>query len=103
MERAVAADISAVFGGAFATAISDVSPGAWSGPIRSSLGSHLVHVTWKGEPVIPALAQLHDVVLREWTHAHTVDSREQLYRSLRKRYTVTIAPAPVGAIAGGHR
>ena len=100
MERALPADITAVFGDAFATAIRDVSPGTWSGPIRSSFGDHLVRITWKGEAVVPALADVRDVVLREWTHAQTVDAREQLYRSLRQRYTVTIAPAPAVAIAG---
>ena len=102
MERALPADITAVFGDAFEKAVRDMSPGTWSGPLRSSFGYHLVRVTWKGEPVVPALADAHDVVLREWTRAHTVDAREQFYRSLRTRYTVTIAPAQVAAIAGGH-
>ncbi len=102
MERALPSDITGVFGDAFEKAVRDMYPGTWSGPLRSSFGYHLVRVTWKGEPVVPALADAHDVVLREWTRAHTVDAREQFYRSLRTRYTVTIAPAQVAAIAGGH-
>ena len=94
-------DIKGVFGDAFEKAVRDMPPGTWSGPMRSSFGYHLVRVIWKGERVIPTLANAHDVVLREWTRAHTVDAREQLYRSLRKRYTVAIAPAQVAAIAGG--
>ena len=101
MERALPPDIKGVFGDAFEKAVRDMPPGTWSGPMRSSFGYHLVRVIWKGEPVVPTLADAHDVVLREWTRAHTVDAREQLYRSLRKRYTVTIAPAQVAAIAGG--
>ena len=100
MERALPSDITGVFGDAFEKAVRDMPPGTWSGPLRSSFGYHLVRVIWKGEPVIPTLADAHDVVLREWTRAHTVDAREQLYRSLRKRYTVAIAPAQVAAIAG---
>ena len=101
MERALPPDIKGVFGEAFEKAVRDTPAGTWSGPLRSSFGYHLVRVIWKGEPVIPTLADAHDVVLREWTRAHTVDAREQLYRSLRKRYTVAVAPAQVAAIAGG--
>lgn len=101
MERALPADVSGIFGDAFAGAIRDQSQGAWSDPIRSSFGYHLVRITWKGEPIVPALARVHDAVLREWTRAQTVDARERLYRTLRKRYTVTIAPAPAVTIAGG--
>jgi hypothetical protein len=103
MDRALPGDIAGVFGDAFAKAIGEIAPGRWSGPIRSSFGLHLVRVTSKDTPVVPGLAQVHDLVLREWTHARMVDAREQLYRSLRKRYTVSIADAPVTLIAGRQR
>jgi hypothetical protein len=100
MERVLPSDITGVFGDAFEKAVRDMPSGTWSGPLSSSFGYHLVRVIWKGEPVMPSLADAHDVVLREWTRAHAVDAREQLYRSLRKRYTVAIAPAQVAALAG---
>jgi hypothetical protein len=101
VERVFPPDIKEAFGDAFERAVRNVHPGTWSGPLHSSFGYHLVRVVWRGERVIPTLANAHDVVLREWMRAHTVDVKERLYRSLRARYTVAIAPAQVAASAGG--
>ena len=101
MDRALPADIKGAFGDAFEQAVRGLAPGDWTGPISSSFGYHLVRVTWKGDSVSPALPDVHDLVVREWTRAHTVDAREQLYRTLLKRYTVTIAPSQIAAIGGG--
>lgn len=101
MDRVLPVDVTGAFGDAFEQAVRGVAAGEWSGPIRSSFGYHLVRVAWRGEPVVPTLADVHDLVVREWTRAHTVAAREQLYRSLRKRYTVTIAPPRIAARGGG--
>ena len=99
VERAFPADIKEAFGDAFEQVVRDLPPGTWSGPLRSSFGYHLVRVVWKGARSVPTLADAHGVVLREWTRAHTVDVGERLYRSLRARYTVTVAAGQVAAIA----
>jgi PPIC-type PPIASE domain len=99
MERALPPDIEAVFGVEFEGGVRELPVGAWSDALRSSFGYHLVRVIWRGTPVVPSLDDARDAVVREWTRAHTVDARERLYRSLRERYTVTIAPAPEAASA----
>jgi hypothetical protein len=107
MDRALPSEIAAVFGSAFNTSVHALPAETWSDPVRSSIGFHLVRVTWRGQSTVPTLAEAHDVVLREWTHQRTVEARERLYRTLRARYTVTIAPIPaslsIATLAGGRR
>jgi hypothetical protein len=101
MERVLPPDIAATFGAEYEKSIRELPVGVWSDALRSSFGYHLVRVTWRGRPIVPSLADARDTVLREWTRAHTVDTRERLYRSLRERYTVTLAPAQDAALARG--
>lgn len=103
MDRVFPPDIAKAFGPTFEKIVSALPVAAWSGAVDSSFGRHLVRVTWKGEKSMPTLADARDVVLREWTRAHTVDAKERLYRSLRERYTVTIAPEQIAAASEGDR
>ena len=99
LDRVLPPDLARSFGEEFARSVRDLPVGQWSGTVRSSFGHHLVRVTWRGEPRMPALAEARDVVAREWSRAHAVEVKEQFYRSLRDRYTVTIAPMPPAAPA----
>jgi PPIC-type PPIASE domain len=105
MDNALDADVQAAFGEAFAKAIQAAPVGVWFEPIQSSFGYHLVRVTGRTAATVPRLADARSVVAREWSRARTVEGREQLYRSLRARYTIEVAgipeTAPVTARAGG--
>src|SRR5262245_39279799 len=107
MERALPADIEAAFGSDFETAVEALPVGAWSGPVRSTFGVHLVRVNARTAARAPALAEARDVVFREWSRARTVETKERLYRSMRERYSIVIAPVPDElpkvASAGGAR
>jgi parvulin-like peptidyl-prolyl cis-trans isomerase-like protein len=94
MERALPADIQAVFGAEFEAAARSLPAGPWSEPIRSSFGLHLVRVTARTESSAPVLGEARDAVLREWSRARSVEARERFYASLRERYSIEIAPIP---------
>jgi parvulin-like peptidyl-prolyl isomerase len=82
--------IGHMFGSEFADAIGKAKVGAWTGPIASGFGLHVVRVSERQEGRIPALGEVRDAVFREWTN----DKRKQLENdrltALLKRYEVTV-------------
>ena len=82
--------IGHMFGSEFADAIGKAKVGAWTGPIASGFGLHVVRVSERREGRIPALGEVRDAVFREWTN----DKRKQLENdrltALLKRYEVTV-------------
>jgi hypothetical protein len=41
---------------------------------------------------VPALAEVRDAVVREWTNTRRAEANEKFFQELLKRYTVTIEP-----------
>jgi hypothetical protein len=83
-------EIAKQFGEQFATELGKLTPGQWQGPIESGYGVHLVLVSKRSEGSVPALADVRDVVVREWANARRLEGNQQFYQELLKRYTVTI-------------
>jgi hypothetical protein len=89
--------IGHIFGVEFADAIGRAKVGVWTGPITSAYGVHVVRLSERQESRSPALGEVRDAVVREWTN----DRRNQLGNdhldALLKRYEVIVetAPAPV--------
>jgi hypothetical protein len=81
------------FGEKFAAKLSEVSPGQWQGPLESGYGLHLVWISERMEGRLPELAEVRDAVRREWGTARRLESNENFYQELLKRYTVTIERA----------
>jgi hypothetical protein len=88
--REYAGNIERVFGKPFSQDLLHVEPGAWSGPIRSSYGLHLVYVHEYIAARDPELAEVRQEVEREWIAKRRKEVKEEIYRTLRKQYTVTI-------------
>ena len=86
-----AADVAQIFGADFIAAVAKLPLSAWQGPIRSTYGAHLVRVVARSETRPRPLAEVREVVLREWTVERRKEAREKLYDDLQKRYTVEIA------------
>jgi len=93
-EAATAADIGKLFGEPFAAKLAALSLKQWCGPIESGYGTHLVFVSARTEGRVPALADVRDAVRREWANARRVETNEQLYASMLKRYVVKIDRSP---------
>ncbi|MFG0282934.1 MAG: peptidyl-prolyl cis-trans isomerase [Phycisphaerales bacterium JB039] len=94
--------VSALFGAGFAAAIAQLEPGAWHGPVASGYGAHRVRRDRKQAERLPELAEIRDLVQREWANARRLEAIEQFYADLVARYDVTIA-WPQGASAGEAR
>ncbi len=87
---APAGEIAKQFGEKFVAQLSTLEPGKWHGPVESGYGQHLVFVAERTESRLPALAEVHEAVRREWENARRLDANEKFYESLLKRYTVTV-------------
>ena len=90
------ASISQTFGPQFAEAIVEAPPGAWSGPIKSGFGLHLVRVSEMKPGGMPTLVEARDAVAREWANEKRKALADLRFAELLKRYEVTIESAPKG-------
>jgi hypothetical protein len=88
-------EIARQFGEKFATALSQLAPGEWSGPIESGYGVHLVLVRERTAERLPELVDVREQVVREWADAWRVEEDKRFYQDLLKRYTVIVQPGPV--------
>lgn len=93
-------DLTNIFGGDFVDALGRLAPGAWSRPIRSGYGWHLVWIDTVTPPVLPPLALVRERVL----HAVMGERREQRVRqtlkSMRAGYSIRIETPAAGTAAG---
>ena len=85
-----ASEVVKQFGDAFAAKLGELSPGQWQGPVESGYGVHLVWVSDRTEGHVPALAEVRDVVRREWVNARRLKTNEKFYQDLLKHYAVTV-------------
>ena len=82
--------ISQTFGPEFANAIDQVKPDAWTGPIKSTFGQHLVRVTQRKPGRVPELSEVRDAVKREWATEQRRKLEDKRFAELLKRYEVSI-------------
>jgi len=82
--------VAAEFGEAFAAALQRVTPGAWSGPIRSGFGEHLVFLRARVEGEAPTLSHIRDTVLRDWQAERREQLNEQAYQAMRAKYRIEV-------------
>jgi hypothetical protein len=99
LERQSRADLDRRFGPGFGEAVFETQGGAWSEPIESAYGLHLVRVTdrERGEP--PPLEHVADRLRLEIEADRRLTNLDTLLGSLRARYHVrveAIAPGPAG-------
>ena len=80
------------FGAAFAERLGKLPEGAWTGPVASAMGAHLVRVTARTPARLPPLADVRQQVARDWENERRERSRTESYRKLRGSYDVVIEP-----------
>ena len=83
-------EVAKQFGESFAETLTGLQPGQWQGPVESGYGVHLVLVSKRTEGRLPELADVRDIVRREWDNARRLEANGKFYQELLKRYTVTI-------------
>ncbi len=95
--------INRVFGKGFYTQIAELSPGKWSGPVKSTYGIHLVRTLDGQAAFLPPLEDVREQVVKDWKSAKVEENREQDYVKRRSRYTIEIVkPENVGANASNN-
>jgi len=82
--------VAASFGPSFLSDLARAPTGAWSGPIESPFGLHLVFVDARDGGRLPSLDEVRDAVARDWSYARRAEASEQLYETILARYQVTI-------------
>ena len=85
-----AGEIVKQFGAKFAAKLNELPLGQWQGPVESGYGVHLVFVNERTEGRVPPLAEVRDVVRREWANARRLEANDKFYQDLLKRYVVII-------------
>ena len=103
-------EVERTFGAKFASGVYGLPPGRWSGPVESSYGLHLVLVAERLAAPRPALADARPLVVRELLAERERTQRQDLYKGLLGKYTVTIElpaddrkPAGAGTAEGRAR
>ncbi len=91
LEDVEADEIARGFGDEFAASLASLPVGAWTGPLNSAYGVHLVRLRARTAGRAPPLDEVRDAVLRELQHARRTQLEEQRLNALLERYTVIIA------------
>lgn len=86
--------IAQTFGPEFASALKEVPVGPWTGPVKSTFGSHVVRVKGRTPGSVPELSEVRDAVVREWFGERRKKLEEDSLTELLKRYDVVIEPLP---------
>ena len=88
---AVAAEeIANVFGPEFARALLALEPGAWSGPIASAYGHHLVRLERHLGAEPRAFEDVRPLLVAEWERAAQGKARAAFFTALLKKYDVVV-------------
>jgi len=94
-------EIARTFGETFAQEVVAVEPGAWTGPVYSGLGAHLVLVSGRREGHLPELAEVRAEVEREYLAQHRQELKNLAYQKLREGYEVIVEPPESQGDASG--
>jgi hypothetical protein len=82
------------FGPAFAHALFQLAAGAWSGPIESGYGWHLIFVESLEPERIPAYDEVQDDVRTQWIGEQSERAKRRAYESMRAKYIVVLPEMP---------
>lgn len=86
--------IDRVFGPDIAAAVEQAEPLVWTGPVASPYGLHLIRVTAREPGRSPALSDIRDTVLRDWTNTKRLEVEATRMTELLGRYEIRIDAVP---------
>jgi hypothetical protein len=82
--------IDSNFGSGFSDNLDLLPSGQWQGPIESGVGLHLVRIEARVEGMVPELAEIRQMVEREWAHEKRIETRRVINEKLLNDYDVVI-------------
>jgi hypothetical protein len=83
-------ELASIFGAPFAAEVMALPEGAWSAPLRSTFGLHLVRVSEKRAGTAPDLAAVREQVEREWRVERRAALDREARARMRARYVVRV-------------
>jgi hypothetical protein len=84
-------DLAEIFGATFAATVETLATGAWSGPVESSYGLHLVRVLGRVPARLPDVDEIEGPLRLDWLEARRAEVRREALADLRRRYTVRVS------------
>ena len=90
-------EIARTFGPGFARSLLELAPGAWSGPVESGYGWHLVWVDSLAPARVPAFEDVEPDVRKAWIEDQRAEIRARAFEAMRARYEVVLPEALVAA------
>jgi hypothetical protein len=90
LELSPPSTIAAIFGPAFAEKVVTLTPGEWSGPVKSEFGLHIVRITERENGSLPALEDIREAVTSKWREAKQAEVTQRRFDDLLKSYDVRI-------------
>jgi len=88
--NASAFEINRTFGTDFSDQLDNLPTSGWSAPLQSGLGFHFIKLTQHHAGQLPALAQVRDKVLRDWSYDQSLTLKQGLEKKLRDEYQVIV-------------
>jgi hypothetical protein len=103
MTAASVDEIARVFGKELAEQMAELPAGAWTAPVASTYGLHLVRIDQREPGRMPSLDEVRAEVVREWESQQRRKANDAFYAALRGRYEVLVGagPTPQSMPAGG--
>ncbi|MCK4837736.1 MAG: peptidyl-prolyl cis-trans isomerase [Desulfobulbaceae bacterium] len=87
---ATQSEIARSFGERFAADVIKLTAGDWTGPVYSAYGGHLLKVSERVDAHLPKLADIRELVKREYLVVKRKEQKDLAYKQLREGYEVTI-------------
>lgn len=94
MQEAPPTAVDGSFGQGFFAVLAELQPGAWTGPVDSTFGQHVVQVIAFAPAAAPRFETLRSLVEEDWRHEAGEALREARYQALREGYEIVTPPAP---------
>jgi hypothetical protein len=91
--------VSSLFGADFARKVFSLHSGAWSGPIQSAYGLHLVYVSDVSPSRLPPLSEIRARVADEWRREQETLAKGKYLAGLRKKYDIVADEAITSLLA----
>jgi peptidyl-prolyl cis-trans isomerase C len=93
------ADITAALGREFAAQVLTLPSGEWRGPVASSYGVHLVHVSERFEPQPVAFETVREAVARDLADERRRTANRDFVERLKERYQIIVDEAAITGAA----
>ena len=92
--------IANIFGSKFAQALFQLKSGAWSGPVESGLGWHLLFIESVTPLRVPAFEEVEEDVKAQWIADQREAAKRKAFEAMRARYEIILPKAQAKKAAG---